>query len=151
MDGEMRDDPLQSRAFASAVLLEKIVRGAYENRRSSEVQPLQWSILRYLSIAEKERRTIVWIASFLGVTHAPVVRAMQTLQRRGLVDIEVNAADGRSKIATLSTEGVVMLGEDPLLGVAARIELLDEQERLTLILAIRKLIPLTEPDEERSK
>ena len=76
MANDARVNLLDSRAFASAVLLEKIFRNAYENRRSSEVQPLQWSIMRYLVHASEDRRTVVWLASFLGMTHAPVARAV---------------------------------------------------------------------------
>lgn len=144
MDGEISDSRLDSRAFASAVLLEKIVRGAYEKRRSSEVQPLQWSIMRYLSMADDNRRTIVWIASFLGMTHAPIVRAVKTLQRRNYVQLEINPADGRSRIVRLSPEGVQQLKADPLLAVAERIDMLEEDNKRALISAVRQLIPQVE-------
>lgn len=148
MDGEFRDGRLQSRAFASAVLLEKIVRGAYENRRSSDVQPLQWSILRYLSIADEERCTIIWIASFLGVTHAPIVRAIKTLERRNFIEHRVNPADARSRIVRLSSEGMAQLNADPLLSVADRIDLLADPEKNALISAVRQLIPRTDTGQE---
>ncbi|MFV0291782.1 MAG: MarR family winged helix-turn-helix transcriptional regulator [Paracoccus sp. (in: a-proteobacteria)] len=140
-DDVTRNSRLDGRAFASAVLLEKIVRDAYEKRRSSEVQPLQWSIMRYLSLASEDRCTIVWISGFLGVTHAPVVRAIKTLLRRNYVVQKVNPADARSKIVTLSREGWLQLNADPLLAIAERIEKLTEDERRVLNTAVKQLIP----------
>lgn len=144
MEDYSRDSRLDSRSFASAVLIEKIVREAYEKRHSSEVQPLQWSIMRYLSLATEDRCTIAWIASFLGVTHAPVVRAVQTLLRKNFVVQEVNEADGRSKIIKLSREGLMHLNDDPLLSVAERIDKLSEDEKQSLISAVRRLISIDE-------
>lgn len=141
MVGETRDTLLESRAFASAVLLEKIVRNAYENKRSSEVQPLQWSIMRYLGNASEDRCTVVWLASFLGVTHAPVARAVKTLQGRGYVLQQDNPSDGRSKILRLSDAGWQQLNADPLLLVAQRIERLEDDEKRALAAAVKQLIP----------
>lgn len=131
---------LQDRGFAVAVLLEKIVREAYENRLSSEVQPLQWSILRYLGSEQEDRCTVGWISSFLGVTHAPVVRAIQTLQKRNFVMQIANPLDARSKIVKLTDEGWQQLSNDPLLAVANRIDGLSEEDRLALMSAVRLLI-----------
>ena len=36
-------------SLAAAVLLERLIRDTYTARHSSEIQPLQWSILRYLA------------------------------------------------------------------------------------------------------
>lgn len=140
MDDLSRNSQLDSRAFASAVLLEKVIRDAYDKRRSTEVQPLQWSIMRYLSMASAERCTIVWIASFLGVTHAPVVRAVKTLTQRNFVQQQDNPADGRSKIICLTEVGLNQLNADPLLQIAERIDELAEHERNILISAIRQLM-----------
>lgn len=140
MQRQPRDEFLDSRAFASAVLLEKIVRDAYEKRQSSEVQPLQWSILRYLGAEGAERCTIVWISSFLGITHAPVVRAVQTLQKRGYVSQEVNPDDARSKIVRLTEKGWLQLNSDPLRVIAQRIDTFDDDDKIALMTAIKQLI-----------
>lgn len=132
---------MDSRAFASAVLLEKIVRNAYEHKRSSEVQPLQWSIMRYLGNASEDRCTVVWLASFLGLTHAPVARAVKTLLGRGYVLQQDNPSDGRSKILSLSDTGWQQLTADPLLLVAKRIDQLDHDEKRALASAVKQLVP----------
>lgn len=146
MDSDKLDKRLGGRAFASAVLLEKVVREAYEKRQSSEVQPLQWSILRYLSMASEDRSTISWIASFLGITHAPVVRAVKTLQQRNYIVQQPNPTDGRSKIVRLSNQGWVQLNNDPLLAVAERIEMLAEDDRDALTNSVKRLIARPEAD-----
>lgn len=140
MQRPTRGDFLDSRSFASAVLLEKIVREAYEKRQSCEVQPLQWSILRYLGSEGAERCTIGWIASFLGITHAPVVRAVKTLRKRNYVTQEQNPEDARSKIVRLTQEGWKQLRLDPLCGIAQRIDGLTEDDKNALMSAIKTLV-----------
>lgn len=140
MQASVQENFLESRAYASAVLLEKIVRGAYDKRRSSEVQPLQWSILRYLGTASEERSTANWIANFLGLTHAPVGRALKTLENRSYVSFDPNPADGRSRIVRLTDEGLAVLHADPLIAIAQQIERLDEPEKDSLMTAVKQLI-----------
>jgi DNA-binding MarR family transcriptional regulator len=114
--------------LAAALLIEKIVRGTY-TKNSTEVQPLQWSILRYLERAPEPRCTMTWIRSFLGLTHAPVVRAIKTLVNRGLVEQLDNPSDARSNILRLTHKGCETLAFDPMLSVALRIQKLPEVER----------------------
>jgi len=38
--------PVDKTAVAAAVLMERLIRDAYPARQSSQIQPLQWSILR---------------------------------------------------------------------------------------------------------
>lgn len=140
MQSSTHDGFLESRAYASAVLLEKIVRGAYDKRRSSEVQPLQWSIMRYLGSASEERCTANWIANFLGLTHAPVGRALKTLESRNYVSLVSNPADGRSKIIKLTEDGWAMLRADPLIAIAQQIEQLEDPEKASLMTAVKQLI-----------
>lgn len=149
MNGDPRNDFLDSRAFASAVLLEKIVRDAYENRHSSEVQPLQWSIMRYLGSQNEARCTIGWISSFLGLTHAPVVRAVKTLQKRNYVTQKVNPSDGRGKIFLLTAEGWNQLKADPLLVIARRIDKMNSEGRSALMDAVKHLISHSDTGSEK--
>ena len=135
----MRNGSEMKSDIASAILLEKIIRDTYVRKSSGEFQPLQWSILRYLERAPELHRTITWIARFLAITHAPVIRAVNTLHKRGLVAQKDNPDDARSKILSLTEEGLESLKSDPILGVVQRMQTLPERERLQLRKTIRAL------------
>ncbi len=108
-------------AKATALLLERIVLGIYRSRQSNEVQQLQWSILRYLEDATQRQKTIGQIASYIGLTHAPVARAVNVLIGRKLVVKVKNPNDGRSQIVSLTSKGHKMLDADPIYGITSEI------------------------------
>jgi DNA-binding MarR family transcriptional regulator len=125
--------------MAAAILLEKIVRDMYVSKASSEIQPLQWSILRYLRQSPEDRCNVARIKDFLGLTHSPVVRAVNTLVKRGLAEQRTNPSDARSKIVSPTELGLGTLAQDPILKVAERIRRLPEDERERLHKIIRAL------------
>jgi DNA-binding MarR family transcriptional regulator len=108
--------------YAAALLMEKIVRDTYSMKGSGEIQPLQWSILRYLQTAQTQGCTVSKISGFLGMTHAPVVRAVNTLARRGLVGQTANPEDARSKLLSLTPKGIDKMKDDPILRVVRYLE-----------------------------
>ncbi len=119
--------------------MERVVRDAYGSMCSSEIQPLQWSILRYLDAFPKRRCTMSLVAAFLGLTHAPVVRAISTLVKRGLVEQVANPEDARSKLLVLSKTGVEMLHTDPILKIVERLWALPEIDLITFKKSIRAM------------
>lgn len=125
--------------IAAAVLLERIVRDSYGSKRSSEIQPLQWSILRFLQQAQDGGSNLSTITQHLGLTLSPVSRAVQTLCKRGLVSKRVNPKNAREVIVTLTEDGVDTLAEDPLLNIARGLRRLPEGQRAQFIRAIRDL------------
>lgn len=125
--------------IAAAILLEKVIRDSYDKKAASEIQPLQWSILRYLEGAPEPRRTMTWIRSYLGLTHAPVVRAINTLKKRDLVIQTEYPDDARSKLLSLTESGLETLKSDPILGVAQHLHSLPEEERQMFRNLIRTL------------
>ncbi|WP_150525374.1 MarR family winged helix-turn-helix transcriptional regulator [Roseibium sediminis] len=124
---------------AAAILMEKIVRDVYSNKGSREVQPLQWSILRYLERASANSSDLTSIARFLGLTLSPVSRAVQTLERRGLVTKRPDPQSGRAVVVSLSSEGLATLEADPILKIAKKINVLPEDEREQFRNALRSL------------
>lgn len=125
--------------FAAAILIEKIVRETYTKRSSTAIQPLQWSILRYLQRTPDAQCTMSMLANFLGLTHGPVVRAISTLVKRGLVEQTANLQDARSKTLTLTKAGQEALKFDPILGIASRIGSLPENDREQFVKLVRSL------------
>ncbi len=134
--------------LAAAMLLEKIVRDTYSAKSSKEIQPLQWSILRYLDRNPSQRCTMSWIKSFLGLTHAPVVRAISKLVSRELVRQEPNPNDARSNLLYLTDQGKRALELDPIAKVAIRMKELPDEERKTLMRSIRSLALSTASEKE---
>lgn len=135
----MTDAKVDKTTVAAAVLLERMIRDTYTARHSSEIQPLQWSILRYLARTPEDQRQLRRIAPFLNLTPAPVARAITTLAQRGLVTQSVSATDSRIKTVTLTKSGLEALLEDPIVDVAARIEALPLLERKSFIRSVRTL------------
>ncbi|KEJ96780.1 MarR family winged helix-turn-helix transcriptional regulator [Pseudosulfitobacter pseudonitzschiae] len=126
-------------SLAAAVLLERLIRDTYTARHSSEIQPLQWSILRYLARSPEDQRQLRRIAPFLNLTPSPVARAITTLAQRGLVTQRVNNSDSRIKTISLTQLGLEALSQDPIVDVATRIDALPEGERQDFIRSVRTL------------
>ncbi|WP_414898688.1 MarR family winged helix-turn-helix transcriptional regulator [Rhodovulum sp. YEN HP10] len=125
--------------FAAAVLMERIVRGAYETKNSSEIQPLQWSILRYLDRCAEDRCTLTLITGFLGLTHAPVSRAVRTMRDRGLVRQRSHPRDARSTIISLTDAGRDALELDPIRKIALLVCTLPDADRSAIKRALRSI------------
>lgn len=124
---------------ASIVLLERFVRDIYPSKHSSEIQPLQWSILRYLSRMPPDRCELRWIAQFLGLTRAPVTRALATLEARELVTQKTSGTDARTKTVVLTSDGMKILEEDPVVQAVKKLRLLSESDQADFVKIIRTL------------
>jgi len=125
--------------LAVALLMERIVRGAYDARASREIQPLQWSILRYLGRFPVERRTLTRIAAYLDLTHAPISRAIRTLKTRGLVAVDPNPSDARSSIVSLTESGRATLELDPIRKIARSVRDLPDADRRAIRRSLRAI------------
>lgn len=135
----MKQEVDDKRLIASIVLLERFVRDIYPTKHSSAIQPLQWSILRYLSRMPADRCEVRWIAQFLGLTRAPVTRAIATLESRNLVSQTTSDEDARTKTVTLTEQGVATLASDPIADAAERLRILPENDRAQFVRSVRSL------------
>lgn len=124
---------------ATAVLMEAIVRTAYKTQASSDIQPLQWSILRFIKAHPKSECTMSSVRKSLGRTHAPVVRAIQTLVDRGFVEQVDNPRDRRSKTLLLTDAGVDVLADDPISSIVTQLDALPRNELRNLKKSIDKI------------
>ncbi|GLQ28098.1 hypothetical protein GCM10007927_29010 [Sulfitobacter pacificus] len=140
----MTHDVDEKQLIASIVLLERFVRDIYPARHSSEIQPLQWSILRYLDRMPDDRCELRWIAQFLGLTRAPVTRATATLEGRGYVTHRANGHDGRTKTIGLTPLGIKALSNDPILTAVKHIRKLPEAEQSQFMNTIRSIALISE-------
>ncbi|WP_146348497.1 MarR family winged helix-turn-helix transcriptional regulator [Falsiphaeobacter marinintestinus] len=135
----MKQEVDDKRLIASVVLLERFIRDIYPAKHSSAIQPLQWSILRYLARTPTDRCEVRWIARFLGLTRAPVTRAIATLESRNLVEQQISGQDARTKTITLTELGVAALAKDPIVLAAERIKVLPAPDQEQFIRSVRSL------------
>ena len=135
----MKQEMSDKRLIASVVLLERFVRDIYLAKHSSAIQPLQWSILRYLARMPPERCEVRWIAQFLGLTRAPVTRATATLETRNLVRQKSSDEDARTNTITLTKDGFEALAKDPIVEAAERLRTLPESDQVQFIKSVRSL------------
>ncbi|RBO55181.1 hypothetical protein DSD19_00055 [Rhodovulum sp. BSW8] len=132
-------EALRRSDLAAAVLMERIVRDAYDSKSSSAIQPLQWSILRYVERSPEDRCTLTLIASYLGLTHAPVSRAVRTMRDRGLVGQRSHPRDARSAIISLTEAGRAALELDPIRKIGLLVGTLPDSERAAIKRALRSI------------
>ncbi len=135
----MKHEVDDKQLIATVVLLERFVRDIYPAKQSSAIQPLQWSIMRYLARMPADRCEVRWIAQFLGLTRAPITRAIATLEARKLVSQQTSADDARTKTVTLTENGADTLAQDPILVAAERIRTLSETDQEQFIRSVRSL------------
>lgn len=137
----MDEDEVQDKALdAAAVLVERVAETLYRSKGPGEIQPLQWAILRCLSRYGETGLTQSWIAKYLGLTHAPVSRAVSTLTKRGLIEQQVQDSDGRSKILILSISGQDQMQYDPLKKLANTMRQIDQRDFLGFSRSLEKLV-----------
>jgi len=133
MDGDDRSD------LAAALLLERLVREVYTDRAPGSVTQLQWAILRAISRAGDGGCTQNWIGRFVGVTAAPVSRAIRALERHQAVTTRRDDDDGRQTIVELTTIGHDLLKSDPLLAITGRLSRLDDSDKVAFRRALQHL------------
>lgn len=66
----------------------------------------EWAVMSMLAV--EPRITANRISSVIGMDKAAVGRSLRDLEAKGLVSLEPNAADGRSKLITLTAAGYKM-------------------------------------------
>ncbi len=128
------------RFYAAAQLIEKISQKLNRARGPGEMQPLQWSILRCISRHEDAAPHLLWIADYLGLTHAPVSRAVSTLIKRGFLTQSASAHDKRKRHIELTVAGKIQLEEDPLQQLVIKLRNIDEPDFNGLIRTLEKLV-----------
>ncbi len=132
--------------LATALLIERLVREAYSDRAPGSVTALQWAILRAIDRAGSDGCTQNWIAGFIGVTAAPVNRAIAALERHNAVTRERDALDGRKSVVKLTKTGRSLLENDPIFAITARIARLSALKKVEFRTALQQLF--LDSDEE---
>ena len=128
------------------MLLEQCVRRAYERAGPSDLHPVQWAALRYYARAGRLTRTVAGLARFLGITKGPASRTTNRLVRRGYLSAEVNDADRRAPLISLTEEGRQALDDDPILRLAESIGRLTKEEKAAFASGLESVFETMLPD-----
>jgi DNA-binding MarR family transcriptional regulator len=126
-------------AYNAALLLERMIRDSYREKRSSAIQPLQWSILRRLCREHPNTPDITSLARYLDLTLPPVSRAVATLEKRGLVEKSAKH-DRRSVALSPTAKGFAALLNDPLRHIATNISGLSPADADHFITCVRDMV-----------
>jgi len=145
-----RNDAL---SFSIATMLDHLSRLIQAKCFTDDLPPVQWSALRYLAHVESGKRTIGCLSEFSGVNHSSASRTVATLARKGLITIEPDGSNRRSRRLTLTQDGWSLLERDPLYVLASQVGSLSEHDRVMLHGLIETLVnrintppPRSDPD-----
>jgi len=127
------------RLYGLASLYEHVGRAVYDAQGRSDLQPAQWSALRFFQRAGAKARTVSGLAHYLGITMGPASRTTRALERRGFLASQTNPDDGRSSLFTLTCTGTEQLKTDPQRRLVAALETLDSKEIESFVGLISKI------------
>jgi DNA-binding MarR family transcriptional regulator len=113
-------------AFGLAVMLEQTMRLVYPERSPQDMHPGQWAALRFLARANKEARTVLGLARYLGITQGPASRAVAALERKALLAGERDSKDRRVVRLELTSAGRALLSQDPIQRLAGLLKSMPE-------------------------
>jgi DNA-binding MarR family transcriptional regulator len=127
-------------AHAIATRLEQTGRLLHGLGYNADLFPAQWSALRYFARSEPHLRTASALARYQGLATGPVTRTVRTLIGKGLLAKGGSLGRGRSERIDVTAAGEALLRTDPMDGVRAAIDGLEEGERRTLALALDQVL-----------
>ncbi len=112
-----------------SLLLEQTARSIYDKRAPGDIHPGQWAALRFFARAGRQARTVSGLSNYLGVTLGSASRATASLVRQGFIVSEVNEADRRSPLLSLTPKGQEVLKADPIKRLARAIAGIDRKKK----------------------
>lgn len=105
--------------LAVASLLERIAHLSRSEEQGGDLNPAQWTALRFLGQANRFSRTPMGLSRYLGTTRGTVSQTMNALEKKGYVIRAPNEFDKRSVVVNLTEAGARKLDADPIIRVAA--------------------------------
>ncbi len=112
-------------------LIDRISRLSNSEIRSPDLNPAQRAALAYLKIANRFSRKPSLVAEYLSSTRGTVSQTLKALERKGMVEVQKDAEDGRSISYGLTRRGHAALAEtdtDAGLEAAMSSEIADQLE-----------------------
>ena len=131
-----------------AELVTQFVRAYLNNAYSEKLRPTQWEVLRFLSEASEEDRTVSGVARHQRTTLGTASITITALERRGLVR---RGKRRRAQPLALTDEGWSMLARDPISRLEDVLGTLDPDQRQALEDAVNRGIEALDSDPEDLK
>ena len=123
-----------------AELISRLGRIAHGEGFVGGLTPVQWSVLRYFSRANRFSRTVSAFAEFHGTTRGTASQTVKSLVNRGYLIRTRSERDGRSVRLDLTEKGNKALADDPfeiLVGAAGALSL---KARSSLERALERMV-----------
>lgn len=130
----------QRRAQAIAELLDEIAQPIVARAGARGLTPAQRAALRYLGRAEETASTVAALAAFHATARSNAARTVDALIRKGLI-IKISGPDNRQRALALTSSGHRALKEDPVVGLAAELRTLSDDQLLHVAEALETLAP----------
>jgi len=102
--------------------------------------PAQWSVLRYLSRANRFSRTVSAFAEFHGTTRGTASQTVRSLVNRGYLTRTRSQRDGRSVRLDLTEKGKKALADDPFAILVRAARALSLTARSSLERALERMV-----------
>lgn len=129
-----------------AALIDRLSHSAYGGCGRHQLQPAQWTALRFFSIANSYSRTASAFARYQGTTPGAASQTIRVLVERELLTRTPDPADGRKHRLALTPAARALLRADPIGALARGAETLNETERETLTRCLEKVLDVVVRD-----
>ncbi|HTP83660.1 MAG TPA: MarR family winged helix-turn-helix transcriptional regulator [Alphaproteobacteria bacterium] len=133
-----RPQPRIRSARALAARLEQLARVLASQALAHGLNSAQWTALRYLAAADEQARHVGAFAAFHLTTASSASQTLSALVRKGLV-AKRPGGDARRRTLSLTEAGHLMLAQDPLGKLLARLDGLSELQFEALTDALEAL------------
>jgi DNA-binding MarR family transcriptional regulator len=131
-----------------AELVTQFVRAYLNNAYSDKLRPTQWEVLRFLSEAPENERTVSGVARHQRTTLGTASITITALERRGLVR---RGKRRRAQPLALTDQGWAMLARDPISRLEDVLRTLDAEQRQALEDAVNRGIEALDAESEDLK
>jgi len=131
-----------------AELVTQFVRAYLNNAYSDKLRPTQWEVLRFLSEASEDERTVSGVARHQRTTLGTASITITALERRGLVR---RGKRRRAQPLSLTDQGWAMLARDPIARLEDVLGTLDEDQRRVLEDAVNRGITALDAESDDMK
>lgn len=140
----MSDAPKAFQLFNEIAIIDQLASNAFAKVLPAEMTPAQFAVINHLWHRARPSQSPAKIADAMQVTRATMTSTLGRLERRGLVAVEADPADGRGKQVALTEAGRAIRGAciaalAPLLPVAeAALEPDELDQALALLRRLRE-------------
>jgi len=126
-------------ARAIAELIEQLSRSLNSRSFGRQMNPAQWTALRYLAHANESARQVGAFAVFHNTTPSSASQTITALVKKGMV-VKTQSTDGRSRTLGLTKKGHRTLSHDPILELSAVIQSLPDAKLYLLAETMQLLV-----------